>query len=126
MIPESSSLPETQTHAHAHAHTRSLLPTVELFSKILSSNLFPPVPTTTTTSCFLNLNKLTVSSSSSSSSSTLQKEEDNQELWKLYTKAKDALPNGKRLENLTWRLMALSIHAKSEEEGEVLVEVEME
>ncbi|KNE70724.1 hypothetical protein AMAG_20315 [Allomyces macrogynus ATCC 38327] len=36
--------------------------------------------------------------------------DENQELWRLYTKAKDALPNGKRMENLTWRLMALSVH----------------
>lgn len=27
--------------------------------------------------------------------------------WKFYTKVKDALVNGQRLENLTWRLMVL-------------------
>lgn len=31
------------------------------------------------------------------------------QIWRMYTKAKDNLPNGSRLENLTWRMMALSL-----------------
>jgi hypothetical protein len=31
------------------------------------------------------------------------------EIWKLYTRAKDALPQGARLENLTWRMMGMSL-----------------
>jgi hypothetical protein len=33
-------------------------------------------------------------------------------VWRLYTKAKDNLPNGARMENLTWRMMAMTL-AKS-------------
>lgn len=34
---------------------------------------------------------------------------DSHDFWKLCTKARDALPNGARLENLTWRLMHMSL-----------------
>jgi hypothetical protein len=34
------------------------------------------------------------------------------QVWRLYTKAKDNLPNGSRLENLTWRMMAMSLNKK--------------
>ncbi|ORX59795.1 hypothetical protein DM01DRAFT_1301216, partial [Hesseltinella vesiculosa] len=30
-------------------------------------------------------------------------------IWRLYTHAKDALPNGTRIENLTWRMMAMTL-----------------
>ncbi|KAI8338175.1 hypothetical protein BC941DRAFT_513157 [Chlamydoabsidia padenii] len=33
-------------------------------------------------------------------------------VWRLYTKAKDTLPNGSRLENLTWRMMAMTLKKK--------------
>ncbi|CAO3597505.1 unnamed protein product [Absidia cylindrospora] len=38
------------------------------------------------------------------------------QIWRLYTKAKDTLPNGSRLENLTWRMMAMTLKNKEEEE----------
>ncbi|KAI8644480.1 hypothetical protein BD408DRAFT_401010 [Parasitella parasitica] len=31
------------------------------------------------------------------------------QIWRMYTKAKDTLPNGSRLENLTWRMMAMTL-----------------
>ncbi|KAI8971816.1 hypothetical protein BDF20DRAFT_700191 [Mycotypha africana] len=31
------------------------------------------------------------------------------QMWRLYTKAKDSLPNGCRVENLTWRMMAMTL-----------------
>lgn len=34
------------------------------------------------------------------------------QVWRLYTKAKDTLPNGTRLENLTWRMMAMTLKKK--------------
>ncbi|KAG0231532.1 hypothetical protein BGW42_000177 [Actinomortierella wolfii] len=37
------------------------------------------------------------------------------QVWRLYTKAKDSLPNGKRLENLTWRMMAMTLSKKNKE-----------
>lgn len=31
------------------------------------------------------------------------------QVWRMYTKAKDNLPNGSRLENITWRMMAMTL-----------------
>ncbi|ORX49911.1 hypothetical protein DM01DRAFT_1338043 [Hesseltinella vesiculosa] len=38
------------------------------------------------------------------------------QVWRLYTKAKDTLPNGARLENLTWRMMAMTLNKKKAEQ----------
>ncbi|CAG8570678.1 843_t:CDS:2 [Paraglomus brasilianum] len=38
-----------------------------------------------------------------------QSHSENTSLWRLCTKAKDALPNGVRLENITWRVMAIEL-----------------
>lgn len=35
------------------------------------------------------------------------------QIWRMYTKAKDTLPNGSRLENLTWRMMAMNLNKKN-------------
>lgn len=40
------------------------------------------------------------------------------QVWRLYTKAKDTLPNGSRLENLTWRMMAMTLNKKKKAEAE--------
>ncbi|KAG2229221.1 hypothetical protein BDF21DRAFT_74123 [Thamnidium elegans] len=37
-------------------------------------------------------------------------------VWRMYTKAKDALPNGSRMENLTWRMMAMTLTKKKLQE----------
>lgn len=37
------------------------------------------------------------------------------QVWRMYTKAKDTLPNGSRLENLTWRMMAMTLNKKKAE-----------
>ncbi|CAG8627524.1 31680_t:CDS:1, partial [Racocetra persica] len=37
-------------------------------------------------------------------------------IWRLYTKAKDALPNGIRVENITWRMMYLALNKKNAEQ----------
>ncbi|OBZ82719.1 hypothetical protein A0J61_09231 [Choanephora cucurbitarum] len=42
------------------------------------------------------------------------------QVWRLYTKAKDTLPNGSRLENLTWRMMAMTLNKKKKAEAEAL------
>lgn len=38
------------------------------------------------------------------------------QVWKFFTKTKQQLPNQQRMENLTWRMMALSMRKKREEE----------
>ncbi|KAG0241906.1 hypothetical protein BGX31_000763 [Mortierella sp. GBA43] len=35
------------------------------------------------------------------------------QVWRLYSLAKDTLPNAQRLENLTWRMMAMTLHQKN-------------
>ncbi|ORZ40218.1 hypothetical protein BCR44DRAFT_59123, partial [Catenaria anguillulae PL171] len=71
--------------------------TSKLVSKVLASTLFPE---------------------KQRNIQVIDTPDENQELWKLYTKAKDALPNGKRMENLTWRLMALSLHKDEIDEAQ--------
>ncbi|KAI9342298.1 hypothetical protein BDR26DRAFT_282969 [Obelidium mucronatum] len=38
-------------------------------------------------------------------------------IWRLCTKAKSALPSGDRLENLSWRLLHMSLRKKKEKEA---------
>lgn len=38
------------------------------------------------------------------------------QVWKMYAKQKSTLPNGARMENLTWRMMALTLRKKKEQE----------
>ena len=37
------------------------------------------------------------------------------QIWKLYSKAKSQLPNQERMENLTWRMMAMKLKHKEQE-----------
>ena len=39
------------------------------------------------------------------------------QIWKLYARTKKSLPNQKRMENLTWRMMAMTLHRKRQEEA---------
>lgn len=38
------------------------------------------------------------------------------QIWKLYTRTKSQLPNQERMENLTWRMMAMSLKRKEREQ----------
>lgn len=38
------------------------------------------------------------------------------QIWRLYTKTKKQLPNQERMENLTWRMMAMSLRRRQQEE----------
>ncbi|KAF5317310.1 hypothetical protein D9611_003787 [Ephemerocybe angulata] len=40
------------------------------------------------------------------------------QVWKMYAKAKAGLPNAQRMENLTWRMMALALKKKERDEKE--------
>ncbi|KAI0087981.1 hypothetical protein BDY19DRAFT_202927 [Irpex rosettiformis] len=44
------------------------------------------------------------------------------QVWRMYAKTKANLPHGQRMENLTWRMMALALKKKKEEEEMVKVE----
>lgn len=38
------------------------------------------------------------------------------QIWRLYSKTKKQLPNQERMENLTWRMMAMSLRKRKQEE----------
>ncbi|EXX78818.1 hypothetical protein RirG_011610 [Rhizophagus irregularis DAOM 197198w] len=38
------------------------------------------------------------------------------QVWKFFTRTKQNLPNQQRMENLTWRMMALSMRKKQQEQ----------
>lgn len=40
------------------------------------------------------------------------------QIWKLYTRTKSQLPNQERMENLTWRMMAMSLRRKEREQAQ--------
>ena len=40
------------------------------------------------------------------------------QIWKLYSKARTQLPNAERMENLTWRMMAMKMRGAAERERE--------
>ncbi|KAI9022202.1 hypothetical protein CLU79DRAFT_176133 [Phycomyces nitens] len=72
--------------------------------KLLADTLFPPKPSTKT------------------SPEAVEKERQKNDplqshVWRMYTKAKDGLPNGIRMENLTWRMMAMSLIKNSKATG---------
>lgn len=44
------------------------------------------------------------------------------QVWKMYAKTKATLPHGQRMENLTWRMMALALKKKKEDEDRAKAE----
>lgn len=40
------------------------------------------------------------------------------QIWKLYSRTKSQLPNQERMENLTWRMMAMSLRRQEKERAE--------
>ena len=46
------------------------------------------------------------------------------QVWKMYAKTKATLPHGQRMENLTWRMMALALRKKKEDEEKERVKLE--
>ena len=46
------------------------------------------------------------------------------QIWKLYSKTKKTLPNQERLENLTWRMMAMNLRKRRQEEENARYEVD--
>ncbi|KAI7863765.1 hypothetical protein BDF14DRAFT_1958967 [Spinellus fusiger] len=50
---------------------------------------------------------------------TSNKDPLSSQVWRMYTKAKDSLPNGSRLENLTWRMMAMTLTKSKDDKSSV-------
>ncbi|ORZ08384.1 hypothetical protein BCR42DRAFT_144517 [Absidia repens] len=81
---------------------------------ILSDSLFPPrkpKPKNTThdTGNYKNNDH---DDDSDGDTAVSKKDPLSAQTWRLYTNAKDTLPNGSRLENLTWRMMAMTLKKK--------------
>ncbi|CAO3654563.1 unnamed protein product [Mucor hiemalis] len=73
----------------------------------LSDSLFPP------------RQKAEPTSEENDSNDTVKKDPLASQVWRMYTKAKDTLPNGSRMENLTWRMMAMTLTKKKLSEKSV-------
>lgn len=69
-------------------------------NKLLSENLFPSEDDSDT-------------DSDEEDSDGEQKDPLASRVWRMYTKAKDNLPNGARMENLTWRMMAMTLKSRA-------------
>ncbi|KAI9277631.1 hypothetical protein BY458DRAFT_504654 [Sporodiniella umbellata] len=84
---------------------------------ILSDNLFPPRKPKT--AMIEDTSEDESEGSEGDDQDKKNKKEDPlaTQVWRLYTKAKDTLPNGSRLENLTWRMMAMTLNKKKKDEA---------
>ncbi|KAI8576649.1 hypothetical protein K450DRAFT_274555 [Umbelopsis ramanniana AG] len=93
-------------------------PPSNIASHLLSDSLFPPrKPKKAVGDEMDESDHEEVEASDSDDSDTPGKKKDPlaTQVWRMYTKAKDTLPNGSRLENLTWRMMAMTLNKKKAE-----------
>ncbi|KAI8643409.1 hypothetical protein BD408DRAFT_442621 [Parasitella parasitica] len=91
-----------------------------IMDQLLSDSLFPPtrprknnediIATATTTTM--------VTDQQQKVEDETKKDPLASRVWRMYTKAKDSLPNGSRMENLTWRMMAMTLTKKKLAEKE--------
>ncbi|KAK9718281.1 Sodium- and chloride-dependent GABA transporter 1 [Basidiobolus ranarum] len=93
--PEMCSPPESPPQSRISSPSIS-----SIHASILSTSLFPPRNSTSKKD---DLHQMQ------------EKDPLATEIWRLYSKAKDNLPNGERLENLTWRMMAMTLKTRKEE-----------
>ena len=88
---------------------------------ILSNDLFsPPSRQSSLTPTSPPLNSPPLPSENQNDSNIEQSSKNDpiaSQVWKMYAKQKASLPNGQRMENLTWRMMALSLRKKREAEN---------
>lgn len=73
---------------------------------LLSDSLFPPKKPKSPNAMEYDND----SDSESSDNGSSKKDPLATQVWRLYTKAKDTLPNASRMENLTWRMMAMTLN----------------
>lgn len=70
--------------------------TTRVADQVLSCSLFPD-------------NDQPMENAADQADNAKKKDPLSSQVWRMYTKAKDNLPNGSRLENLTWRMMAMTL-----------------
>lgn len=88
-------------------------PSAAVAASLLSDSLFPPrKPKKKPTSTDMDDDDSDGKSSSGDDDDEKNKAKDPlaTQVWRLYTKAKDTLPNASRMENLTWRMMAMTLN----------------
>ncbi|KAI7879112.1 hypothetical protein K492DRAFT_208523 [Lichtheimia hyalospora FSU 10163] len=73
---------------------------------LLSDSLFPPKKPKSPNA----MDDANESDSDTSENGSSKKDPLATQVWRLYTKAKDTLPNASRMENLTWRMMAMTLN----------------
>jgi GATA-binding protein len=82
-------------------------PLPSIMDQLLSDSLFPPRPKPE-----LKNEKPDDSSDDENQQNSSKHDPLASKVWRMYTKAKDTLPNGSRMENLTWRMMAMTLTKK--------------
>jgi hypothetical protein len=101
----------------------STSPPNNIASHLLSDSLFPPRKPKKAVGDEMDESDNEEEEASDSDDSTSpgkKKDPLATQVWRMYTKAKDTLPNGSRLENLTWRMMAMTLNKKKKAEAERL------
>jgi GATA-binding protein len=96
---------------------QSSSPPSNIASHLLADSLFPPRKPKKAVGDEMDESDPDENEGSDSDDSTSGKKKDPlaTQVWRMYTKAKDTLPNGSRLENLTWRMMAMTLNKKKAE-----------
>lgn len=93
-----------------------------IMDQLLSDSLFPPTRPRPPPSN--NNNDIQATATATAIDREQQSEDESKKdplasrVWRMYTKAKDTLPNGSRMENLTWRMMAMTLTKKKLAEQE--------
>ncbi|KAI9316475.1 hypothetical protein BX666DRAFT_246435 [Dichotomocladium elegans] len=77
---------------------------------LLSDSLFPPRKPRTPLAMGDDISDSDDNSTSDINDDKTKKDPLATQVWRLYTKAKDTLPNASRMENLTWRMMAMTLN----------------
>ncbi len=119
--------PSTSSHSHTpispSSDSKSTLLT-DIFSDDLFSQQKPPLsPTLTSTYTSPRVSgspDLKVSPDPEIDPEQLAKDDPlATQVWKLYARTKGSLPHAQRMENITWRMMALALKKKKEEEESI-------
>jgi hypothetical protein len=96
-----------------HLHHRKSINQSSVAESLLSDNLFPPrKPKAHMVYDDTFDSDNDDNESDDSDKNPTKKDPLATQVWRMYTKAKDNLPNGSRLENLTWRMMAMTLKKK--------------
>ncbi|KAK1655920.1 hypothetical protein BDP81DRAFT_444563 [Colletotrichum phormii] len=107
---------QTQTRAHSKASRSEMPAGLRDLRLDLSAALYPNAQDD-----FLKISEFPpfqkTTMDSSQSPEEMQKEDPlATQVWKFFSKTKHMLPNQQRMENLTWRMMALNLRKKQQEE----------